>query len=248
MEPLEPYLRGGVTASAIPYRHLGKEELMLYIMIYTVFFWYIDDNFNVLEGMDQFYSRFIRGEAQGCKFLEDYADFLRRTSKLWSTIGSQMIVTSILLLLSSCVLDNETEKIPINPLARDYCIWTRDLSGISLAYTVFAFPPDMPVKDYILAFPELLKMTNWLNDILSLYKEELAGETTNLISRLAQCQGVANVDVLDQILQETLLAYRRGLKILKPFEAVTNAYKAYYAGYLEVHYVVVRYKLQELGL
>lgn len=86
--------------------------------------------------------------------------------------------------------------------------------------------------------------------MLSFYKEELAGETVNLMSLSANSRGISKLEVLQKLADETAAHYLRGSELLKRSDADTwGCYRSFALGYVEFHFFnAERYKLDQLGL
>jgi hypothetical protein len=86
------------------------------------------------------------------------------------------------------------------------------------------------------------------SDILSFYKEELAGETVNHISILAGCDGKSKKDTLRRMVHDTADAHNRVLEILASHRDAYDAYWNFSRGYVGFHAGSSRYRLDELAL
>lgn len=86
-----------------------------------------------------------------------------------------------------------------------------------------------------------------ISDILSFYKEESAGETVNRIHLTAKCRGVQQSQVLQDIVNDAVVAHNNALSILKSNECAYQSYAAFSQGYVGFHAGLDRYRLKELG-
>lgn len=126
---------------------------------------------------------------------------------------------------------------------------TRSMSGDGSAFNLFIFPPSIPYADYKDALPSISDFLDLHNDLLSFYKEEIAGEECNLVSYLHKgcTNGASKVDVLEWVMQRAVHSYRRSLELLQT-EAARDAMRAFAQGYLDFHLQSKRYRLVEMGL
>ncbi|KIY68774.1 terpenoid synthase [Cylindrobasidium torrendii FP15055 ss-10] len=126
---------------------------------------------------------------------------------------------------------------------------TRSMSGDSLVYIIFIFPRSIPYKDYKDALPSICDFVDLANDLLSFYKEEVAGEECNLVSYLHKgcSNGATKVDVLEWVMQRATHCYYRSLELLKTKET-REALRLFAQGMLEFHLQSKRYRLSEMGL
>lgn len=98
---------------------------------------------------------------------------------------------------------------------------------------------------YIQAVPELSNHILYANDVLSFYKEEIAGEQANFIHDRAAVTGRSVTDALDDTVDDAItatLAAREALRGTPEGEAC----EAVMAGYVRFHFLDGRYRLREL--
>ena len=87
------------------------------------------------------------------------------------------------------------------------------------------------------------------SDILSFYKEELRGETTNQISQMAQLQGKTKIESLRQLTRESIERIRRSGDVLSPYPVAYDMYMNHWLpGYVRYYFTEKRYQLGDLKL
>jgi hypothetical protein len=86
------------------------------------------------------------------------------------------------------------------------------------------------------------------SDVLSFYKEELAGETVNRVSLLAAVNGSSKGEALMRLANEAGVAHMRAQQILCHSKPALDAYMAWSYGWVGFHAGTKRYRLDELGL
>ena len=134
------------------------------------------------------------------------------------------------------------------------------------AFVFMAFPREIPVKDYIQALPEMMLFfantkcvprvsteTGTLSilcfsDILSFYKEELAGETTNQISMVAARNKTSKLDALNALAETTMDIVENTIEILNESPEACEIFMKFVIGLVHFHTSVGRYRLAELAL
>jgi hypothetical protein len=84
------------------------------------------------------------------------------------------------------------------------------------------------------------------SDILSFYKEEIEGETTNYLSRVAASRALTKQDVLHEIIEKTVQAHHNILNCLRPHAEACDAYVRFLTGYFKFHVALKRYKMEEI--
>lgn len=140
----------------------------------------------------------------------------------------------------------------------------RVVSGAGDAYTLFAFPPEIPLHCYMhgipdirsfcnngkyvqsLYFAQVQRLISPISDVLSFYKEEAGGESANQISILARCEQVPKIEVLRRIADSVADAHARLMEILAPQPAALRTYLQFSCGYVGFHTSLKRYRLGEL--
>lgn len=136
------------------------------------------------------------------------------------------------------------------------------MSGASDAYALFVFPPDVPIQSYIQAIPDMVLFINNVksaslstsldnglkifSDLLSFFKEELAGENVNHVSLIARCKGISKVAALESITKEAASSCMRIKATLESDSLVKAAFEHFSQGYITFHTKSPRYRLQEL--
>lgn len=86
------------------------------------------------------------------------------------------------------------------------------------------------------------------SDVLSFYKEERIGETTNQVSTLAARTKRSKLDTYSELTETTIGLYKQIVKILEGSPEACDAFKKYTGGYVRFHTSIPRYHLEDLGL
>ena len=85
-----------------------------------------------------------------------------------------------------------------------------------------------------------------MNDILSFYKEELAGEDDNFVHMRAGLSGNGTIAALEEICEETLTEISDVTAILAHDPEAAAVFDCYIHDHLRFHFSTTRYKLEEL--
>ena len=85
-----------------------------------------------------------------------------------------------------------------------------------------------------------------VNDILSFYKEELAGEDDNYVHMRAGLSGNGTIATLEEICEETLTEISNITATLSHDPEAAEVFDCYIRDYLRFHFSTTRYKLEEL--
>ncbi|KAG8214403.1 isoprenoid synthase domain-containing protein [Butyriboletus roseoflavus] len=249
---LRTCLRVGVSYVATAGVYLRHRPTQIWIALYTSCICLLDDTAKrfpaEMPNIYQFNNRFIRREPQGSAVLDAFADLIRRASDFYPPIACHLLTTLTMNVVTATLLEHETSSMKISSAAHQYPIYQRILSGVSEAYAFTVFPREVPLNDYIQAIPEMTLFINNVNDILSFYKEERVGETTNQISTLAARTKKSKLETYGELTETTIGLYKRIVKILEESPEVCEAFEHFKAGFVYFHTSTARYRLEDLDL
>nr|BDI63084.1 sesquiterpene synthase [Agaricus bisporus] len=248
MHYLSKHLPVGILVSNAAYFYQSF-ELRLYIAYYTGLLLCVDDNFDIQsDGIARFMERYQRGECHPTDVLNNLADLLAETSTFFDPVATNLIMCATFSFMNAMVIENITAGTKIPSQAKRYPDYLRRFSGISKAYATFIFRPSVSAAQYIHALPELEDIINYVNDITSFYKEELAGEDENTVSLLAKLNNRSKLDQLRVLSDSVAESHRRTLAILKGRDDAEGDYLLFWSGYIPFHVSAKRYRLMELGI
>ncbi|KAF7349454.1 Terpenoid synthase [Mycena sanguinolenta] len=195
---------GGVIERSYPY---ASTELKLLFAKLTAIAILIDDSIEdeaVYDHLVQFSAKLYRGEAQQNGMLALYHTNMRELSDMY---GEDSVLRGLATVpwinyIDACLMEKQIftaecqrSKI-VDPrqmrrcenedgLALKFPHYLRSKSGIAEAYAAGIFKANknqyLPLTKFIKVLPDLTFYIEVINDVLSFYKEELAGETYNLI-------------------------------------------------------------------
>ncbi|EIW83041.1 terpenoid synthase [Coniophora puteana RWD-64-598 SS2] len=243
------HIQIGSIMGQLAYGHLPDRAAQIYVAMFTAVLVWIDDVAQSdVERARSFCGCFINGRPQPDPGLELVAQTLHDAAKLYAPVQAAMIVNSALNFINGSVLEYDLRDMKLSPEAPEYPYFVRTLTGIAEAFAIMVFPSDVPFETYIQALPSIMVFANVTNDVLSFYKEELAGENINYVSRAAFARGVSKVTALRTIANETISADRRARKVLDADKQTREAYARFREGFTLFHVASRRYKLDDLGL
>ncbi|KAJ8482664.1 hypothetical protein ONZ51_g5210 [Trametes cubensis] len=209
------FLDKSINASSIyvetVYGHTPLEHRQ-YIALYTACMFYAEDvGEHDPNAVMEFTRRFVRGEKQPDEIFECLSGLLRRAYEYWPPFGADSIITGTLDALSANYIECSTKDMHIRPSATRYPTYLRLRAGISAPYTHFLFPNTWKraPESYLQILPELDHWTMGANDILSFYKEELAGEKNNYVHIRACAEQKSIEHVLRDLVGEASDTARR---------------------------------------
>ncbi|KAF7762321.1 hypothetical protein Agabi119p4_8914 [Agaricus bisporus var. burnettii] len=248
MHYLSKHLPVGIIICNAAYFHQSF-EIKLYIAYLTGFLVCIDDGFEFQsDGIARFMERYQRGERHPTDILNNLADLLAETATFFDPIATNLIMCATFSFMNAMVIENITAGLKIPSEAKRYPAYLRLFTGISKAYATFIFRPSVSVTQYIHALPELEDIINYINDIASFYKEELAGEDGNIISLLAKLNNRSKLDQLRVLCDSVAESHRRTAAIFKGRDDPERDYLHFWSGYMPFHVSSKRYRLTELGI
>ncbi|KAF9442113.1 terpenoid synthase [Macrolepiota fuliginosa MF-IS2] len=237
-------------AAAICYKHLDNYSTQIYIGVWTALMVHIDDYYETyFDGLKEFSQRLIRQQPQRYPVLDQLVTMIHELPQHWGTVAANLILTTQMDFFTSTIIDSAIEGMEVkSSLAPDYPQFNRRMNGASRAYAIMSFPPELDIKSWIQVLPDYIHYVDHANDMLSFYKEELRGETLNYISLIAGSNGIAKLEALKKLANETAECYERGCRLLESCPKALNAYRSFCVGYVEFHALSVRYKLDQLDL
>ncbi|KAJ8461931.1 hypothetical protein ONZ45_g18116 [Pleurotus djamor] len=243
----QPWNTAGAYMAYTAYGHLESLETKKYTALYTSLFLYCDDVYKDDPALvNDFSHNFITRHAQRTSILQAFDTLLQETSDHFDAIQTHLIVSGALNVLISISLEHKLERAAISPYAEDLPDFMRELSGIAYTYAVFSFPRFMRIDVYLQAIPAMRHYINFMNDVLSFYKEELVGEDSNYVSILAKCRDVPKLQVLEDLSSSVFKSHSNVAEILSGCPEALQAWKSFAEGYVNFHVSITRYRLGEV--
>ncbi|KAF9810168.1 hypothetical protein IEO21_07099 [Rhodonia placenta] len=248
-ETARPHINNALEMIESVYGHLTDLDAKVAVAIFTALGFTIDDP-NVLDSLafDQFHRRHIDSTFHGDKSpLGLFAKVANQMVEYYPSIAAGTILVSALQFVNASILENATRGTILHPKALPFVEYRRSVSGVSEAYACFIWEKaSFPAANcYIQAIPNVCLFINYVNDILSFYKEELVNELSNYINDRALVTGTSATDVLRDVIGETVAAAERVRGILGEGDA-RDAWDAFARGYIKFHIDAPRYRLREV--
>ncbi|KAG1745745.1 isoprenoid synthase domain-containing protein [Suillus lakei] len=245
---IRAHMANGVSMFCAGYAHLPDRATRMWICLFTGASTRIDDILD--QGLDpvhlqSFNENFVNCRPQCNPLLSAFDELMREAHHHYCPLVANMIITSSLDFISGIMLELWDQQYADAPSYPDYC---RVLGGVASAYSLFIFPATIPYRQFIQSMPDVMFIVNTVNDILSFYKEEMDGETTNYVSLVAASRNLTRRDALHGIIEKTMQAHHNILGCLKPCPEAYDAYLSFFYGYIDYHAALKRYKLEEIML
>ncbi|KAK8012943.1 hypothetical protein PG991_010318 [Apiospora marii] len=239
-------------------------EVQVYVAMYSWLGLLLDDS--AAEHEDEFArfgARWAGGERHPLPLLQAWADLLRLTYKYWDAAPANFIVTASLNFLNSNLLQTGAAFRGIaaaaaangsngnsNNSGRSWARYVREEDGGGDAVAYFTFPKSMypNQEEYLECIPDLARYINLANDVLSFYKEEIAGENDNFISQMAMYEDKDKLAVVEDLVDDVAQAVARIRATIRGKEPYASAVEDHILGYVAFHKLSPRYRLSEVGL
>ncbi|KAI0755152.1 terpenoid synthase [Daedaleopsis nitida] len=233
------------------YSHTTYEHQFL-IARYTAGVVFADDlGERNVEAVGQFAQRFTRGEPQMHPVLDRMVDLLRTMHDYYPRVSADAIIANTLDAFTWMFVELTTKGMAVEPAAGRYMMYLRFKAGIGAAFPHFSYTKNWAENAglyYLQTLPDLEIFTVSANDILSFYKEALAGEKDNYIHMRAATERKPVIQVLREVVDETLDSVRK-LEIIESAQpGLAPVCQSYIMGSVDFHYKAGRYRLQDLDL
>jgi len=203
-----------------------------------------------------FQHRFMRGIPQLDPVLDAFADVLNSLSASYPPLQANLILSAAFDFVSASCMEPQLAQAnsskngrTSSPLgATRFPNFLRERTGLGIPGALMLFSPSQPI-DFLDCFRALADMNFWIaavNDLLSFYKEELAGETATFIHTRAAAEGRTPLDVLAAISDELCTASHNIAQTLEADPKAVEVWRMFEYGVVAWHLENERYRLREL--
>ncbi|KAL4260598.1 trichodiene synthase family protein [Pleurotus pulmonarius] len=234
-------------ASSLHVLHMESLSARMYIALYTSLATYVDDVYDDQPNLvNAFCHNFVMHLPQETAVLRAFDQLLRETSNHFDGIQANFIIASTMYFMNGVVLEHDIRPLEIK--TSNLPQFLRGLSGDSFSFCIFIFPKDVPLNSYIQALPSMMDYVDYMNDVLSFYKEEVNGEDQNIISILSMQHGVPKTVILEQLADQVASNYVSANDILRTSSDAAQAdWRRFARGYVSFHVSYgTRYRLHEV--
>ncbi|KZV77247.1 terpenoid synthase [Peniophora sp. CONT] len=247
LDDVMKYLDVGLATAECFYPSHEADVKVILTICTTCMVWVDTGADTIIEALTDFQRRFHSRLPQLHPVLDRYANYmLKLYAHYESYVASAMIMSSCAFMDASYLeLRALTKPGPTKSDAKLWPYYIRNLSGVPVFYSFACFPqkdhPDL--VNYIQAIPDMLIFTNFLNDVLSFYKEEMDGEQHNYCQMMSRVSGSPPINVLKDISRETVVVAKRAEKILEDSPAALKTLKDYQQGSVRFYLDAARYRI-----
>ncbi|EMD36641.1 terpene cyclase [Gelatoporia subvermispora B] len=243
------YIPTAIALTTTAYAHIDNMDLKVLLALFIVLATTLDEP-EILDALPSrdFHERLCTGLAFGDNsMLGEFVRIAAAMYKFYPQYPAASISTSIFQFINICILENTSQDMPLHPDSRAFVEYRRARTSFGECYAHFIWPksrfPDS--NAYVQALPDAITFIGYLNDILSFYKEELAGEVGNYINDRALVSKMTALETLREVIDEAAAMKQRIQRILGEGE-VRDAWDAFVTGAIAFHVVDPRYRLQEI--
>ncbi|KAJ3559858.1 hypothetical protein NM688_g80 [Phlebia brevispora] len=205
-------------------------DVQVHIALFTVLALCIDDLEIKSGALEEFIPRLHTGTRQLHPVLDYLVDNLHHLPDYYPPYAACAIFAGTIQFINSTIFDKESENMALTAESLPYVLYKRARNSLGEVYGFFV---------------DTMTYLNYANDILSFYKEELAGETGNFVHDRAKVTGKTIPTVLSELLQEVVESVNRA-RVLLQGEKEKEAWEQFIAGYVAFHFHSPRYRLVEL--
>ncbi|OCH85971.1 terpenoid synthase [Obba rivulosa] len=243
------YVPTAIALTITAYAHIESTDLKVLLALFIVLATTLDEP-EILDALPshEFHARFCTGAAQKDKnMLGELARIIIEMYKHYPRYAAASITTATLQFVNVSMLENAFQDVSLHPEALAFVEYRRARSSLGECYAHFVWDksrfPD--ANSYVQAIPDAITFIGALNDILSFYKEELAGEVGNYISDRALVSGKPSLETLREVIDEAVAARERIHDILGEGD-IRDTWDAFVTGAIAFHVIDPRYRLQEI--
>ncbi|KAK8040903.1 terpenoid synthase [Apiospora phragmitis] len=241
---------------AADFAHAQGFEYQVVYALLTLMFFHAED---ILEHKPGVIRDLQRNLATGRPFGDPLLDWFVRelAPQLWDhfdPLVANMILVACYDFVNGIGIEHATRDAAVHAQADRFPDWLRFKTGLSPMYALLALarPSDRARKHaegfgrYVQAVPDVIVFTNIVNDVISFYKELLAGEQGNYIDMRAEKDGVDVITAQRALADEGIAVYHRVRATLADAPEYQANFEAYARGITHFHTSSPRYRLREL--
>ncbi|KAI0724949.1 Trichodiene synthase-domain-containing protein, partial [Fomitopsis betulina] len=251
LDLLRPYIPAATILAITCYAHIDDIDIKVQIVLFSSIVIAMDDP-SVLSTppVRNFHRRLCLGAAHDDPgVVGRLLEVLLKKWDFYPDFSSTSIFTSVSQFVNGCLLEQISGESQLagSSDAMPFIAYRRNMSGLAEAFAYFIWDKKRfpHVEAYMQAIPDICWYQNHANDVLSFYKEELAGETGNYMSDRARSSGKSVQDTLQDVVDETIVTVERIRNILGE-GPVRDAWESFASGWIAFHTHSPRYRLKEL--
>ncbi|KAJ5375424.1 hypothetical protein N7517_007430 [Penicillium concentricum] len=233
---------------------LHKFEIQRLVGLFSAYFFAVDDlGLDFVDDIRKFGRKTMQGDPQP-PLLEAFAALLPQFNQHYPDICSNKIATGLINFMDASAIEFETTgKFLHLETAASFPRYFRIMTGLAEPYTFFILTNDLWSEEninlFIQAAPDIMDLTDTINDLLSFYKESIVGdERNNYVYHRALSDCIRVSDVLHRLVEENTARIDNVKATVSESPALLQMVDAYIRGFVGFHVMRPRYKLNELEI
>jgi hypothetical protein len=249
-------------ATEMPYYN-HPFDVKVYITTYTTLFLYIDDACerypsSTVPELARLVSSFGNsGEFENPNLSHFLRHVTEETPKFFGPYSTGAIIKSTIDFFCGCIVETKfPQGLNVPSSSSRFPRYLRLKTGCSEAYAHMIFPsckfPEQIFLEKILPIiPDIIELTDMVNDILSFYKESVVGSEQNtFFMNSARLLGCDPVTLIRGVCCNQVNLARDVINTLAPSreDYCLDTFLQYLRGYLMWHCAQKRYRLSEIGI
>ncbi|KGO36747.1 Trichodiene synthase [Penicillium expansum] len=226
------------------------------VAIFTTYCLIIDDSAHDLEfknHLKRFSICLLTRQPQANPVLESMGEFLSSFHSIFGQFAGDMIIKDLLQFIAACYTEAESDHLQFPAGAHLFPSYFRLKVGVAEAYSFMLFPiaqfSEVECLRYCLPMiPYLTWGFNWINDILSYYKEIVEMDNCNFVANSARCKGLTQIKFLRELCDDTSDVIRTLRTLATAHSGLSKVVEAFVSGYVTYHLTQTRYQMEDLDL
>ncbi|EMD39627.1 hypothetical protein CERSUDRAFT_71514 [Gelatoporia subvermispora B] len=248
-KPPLPHIATGIDFALVGYQHIQSFDTKVLIAVYTAIAVTLDSPKD-LESVPShdFHRMFCAGAAQHDDgMLGQLARLMMAFWDHYPRYAASSAMASTLEFINSSILENTSRGMIMTADSLPFIEYRRGKTGIPEAFATFIWERSkFPEEEiYLQAKPDAMLYINYVNDILSFYKEEFSDEEGTYIRDRASATSKTPLEVLYELIDEVIMVANRARRILGEGPA-RKAWECFMAGFVAFHIISPRYRLHEI--
>ncbi|KAK2462611.1 hypothetical protein APHAL10511_005344 [Amanita phalloides] len=240
-------LPAGVVMGSIAYGHLPDLSTRIFIALYTAGLLALEDVCGDDPSLlSTFCDRFFKSIPHGHPVVDAWDILTKELPLHFDRVQADIMRLSSMDFVLANFIEFELQHKTNSSHAQQFPVFLRNITGLAKPFAIFIFPRTIPFTSYVETVPAAMNFINFINDIFSFYKEELANETVNCISNIARCNGQTRLEACQYLADESVKAHKEILAVLDGKPEALAAYQTFATGYVDFHTLTKRYKIEEL--
>ncbi|EJP67058.1 trichodiene synthase [Beauveria bassiana ARSEF 2860] len=229
------------------------QNLKVSLAVFTELIWMVEEHVVDKSSAKQFTFNLMNNYPQTDPYLEALAKYLKvEVGHDLGDFRTGILLASWIDTLNSMVLESELAENRATTVL-GYHTWIRANTGGGAAVCQFLIPTEQDFEKNCFEYMQLTAavndMINYVNDVLSFYKEWIQRKEDCFITQISRENSCTVMESLDWLLEHTVTLYLNHCSVMATFPGnLLYIYRDFVMGYIEWHFRINRYKLDEIGL